>query len=446
MKIPMTSQANANHDPDVLILGAGIAGLAAARALAQRGMRVLILEARDRVGGRLLSFTTNEDITVELGAEFVHGRAPELWSLIDECGAKTIERQGSMLREEYDGSFIEDEETESGDLLKPLDKLADLSEDLSFADWLRNSKVPEEDRPALLGYVEGFNAADPNRISAHSLGVQQRAEDAIEGDRTWHVHGGYSQLSTYLATQLRNSGGELHLNCIVHSVKWRAGDVRVETSVGAFNAPRCIVTLPLGVLQRANHEHGVRFDPEPPALAAARRLAMGAASRFSMIFRERWWERSSRLNSEALRRMSFLFTSRRMPPVWWTTRPEHTLLPTLTGWAGGRRASELTGHSPDDLGRAACRTLAELFRLPEAHLHAALISTHMHDWSSDPFSFGAYSYVPVGALDAPNTLAEPESATLFFAGEHTDTTGYWGTVHAALRSGLRAAAQILGET
>jgi monoamine oxidase len=221
--------------------------------------------------------------------------------------------------------------------------------------------------------------------------------------------------------------------------------VRVETNVGAFRAPKCIVTLPLGVLQHANREHGLRFDPEPPALAAARRLAMGHASRFTMIFRERWWESSPRLNSEALRRMSFLFTSRRTPPVWWTAHPEHTPLPTLTGWAAGRRAQELAGRTPDDLGRDACRALAELFNLPAPRLQAALVSTHMHNWSSDPFALGAYSYVPVDALDAPAAMAQPASTTLFFAGEHTDTTGHWGTVHAALRSGLRAASQILDE-
>lgn len=440
----MNPQADAKHDPDVLILGAGIAGLAAARALAERGLRVLILEARDRVGGRILSITTDEAVNIELGAEFVHGRAPELWSLIGECGAKAVEREGSMLREEWSGNFIEDKETESGNLLNPLDKLANLSDDLSFADWLRTSKVPEEERPALLGYIEGFNAADPNHISARALGIQQRAEDAIDGDRTWHLHGGYAQLTDYLSKQIRKLGGELRFNCIVQSLHWRADDVRIETSAGAFHAPRCLITLPLGVLQRANREQGLRFDPEPPALTAARRLAMGAASRFTMIFRERWWESSPRLHSDVLRDMSFLFTSRRMPPVWWSTHPEHTPLLTLTGWAGGRRASELAGQNPDDLGRAACRTLAELFSLPEARLLAALVSAHMHDWSSDPFALGAYSYVPVGALDAPNTMAEPESATLFFAGEHTDTTGHWGTVHAALRSGLRAAAQISG--
>jgi monoamine oxidase len=352
-----------------------------------------------------------------------------------------------MLRENWNGSLIEDQDIEDGNLFAPLDALADLpGDDTSFADWLQTSNVTEEDRSALLGYVEGFNAADTSRISARSLGVQQRAEDAINGDRTWHVHGGYGQLTDFLVKRVRELGGEIRLNCIVHAVHWREGDARIETTLGTFRAPQCIVTLPLGVLQRANREHGIRFDPELPALAAARRLAMGNASRFTMIFRERWWESSSRLNADALRTMSFLFTSRRTPPVWWTTHPEHEPLPTLTGWAGGPRASVLAGCSAEELGRDACRTLAKIFGLPEERLRAALVSTHTHDWASDPFACGAYSYVPAGSLDAPSTMAEPQSATLFFAGEHTDVTGHWGTVHAALRSGLRAAAQLLRES
>jgi monoamine oxidase len=270
--------------------------------LTEHGVRVLILEARDRVGGRILSHLSQEGITVELGAEFIHGRAPELWALLDECGATTTERDGSMLREDWNDSLIEDRATENGDLFAPLDTLADLpGDDISFTDWLQTSDVPEENRPALLGYVEGFNAADTNRISARSLGVQQRAEDAIEGDRTWHVHGGYGQLTEFLARRVVELGGEIKLNCIVHAVQWRAGDAQIETSLGTFRAPQCIVALPLGVLQRANLERGICFDPELPALAAARRLAMGHVSRFTMIFRERWWESSSRLNADALR-------------------------------------------------------------------------------------------------------------------------------------------------
>jgi monoamine oxidase len=426
---------------DVLVLGAGIAGLAAARLLAERGRRVLVLEARDRVGGRILSQTTEQGAIVELGAEFVHGRAPELWSLIDECGAETVERDGSVLREQEDGRLVEDADTEDGDLFAPLDSLAALREDsLSFADWLRTSDVPEQERAALRGYVEGFNAADATRISARSLGVQQRAEQAIEGDRMWHIRGGYAQLTDDLAERVRQLGAEIRLGCVVASVQWRAGDVQVHTTHGSFHAPQCIVTLPLGVLQ-----HGPTFEPEPQALGAARRLAMGDAVRFTMLFREPWWESTPHLYPDALRDLSFLFTSRRMPPVWWTPHPERQKTPSLTGWAGGPAAAQLAGRSAEELGQEACRTLAQVFGLPAEHIQNALLGTYAHDWAADPFACGAYSYVPAGALDAPEAMSRPEASTLFFAGEHTDTTGHWGTVHAALHTGLRAAAQALGE-
>lgn len=436
----MTTSSEAQQ-PDVLILGAGIAGLAAARALAERGLRVLILEARGRVGGRIHTLQTAEGV-VELGAEFVHGRAPELWALIEEAGAKTAERDGAMLRESWDGELCEDEGMEDGGLFDPLGQLTDLQEDMSFADWLETSEVSEEQRPALRGYVEGFNAADANRISAISLGVQQKAEAAIEGERAWHIIGGYSQLTTYLANQVREMGGEIRLNCTVQSVLWGVEKVTVETNAGVFRAPQCIVTLPLGVLQQANREGGVRFDPEPYALEHARRLAMGAAERFTMVFRERWWEKSARLDQRALRSMSFLFTPQHMPPVWWTAHPEPEALPKLTGWAGGSRAHKLGGRSAEELGRAGCGELARVFALPEEAVRDTLIATHRHDWSQDPLSRGAYSYIGAGAIDAPGAMTKPEAGTLFFAGEHTDITGHWGTVHAALRSGLRAATQV----
>ena len=140
--------------------------------------------------------------------------------------------------------------------------------------------------------------------------------------------------------------------------------------------------------------------------------------------------------------MSFLFTFRRLPRVWWTAHPEPQALPTLTGWVGGPRAGTLVGRDADELGNDACRALAEVFGLPEQQVRDALLATHKHDWELDPFSYGAYSYVPAGALDAPGAMAEPECDTLFFAGEHTDTTANWGTVHAALGTGLRAAQQV----
>jgi monoamine oxidase len=435
-----SSQGSSAQTADVLVLGAGIAGLAAARALAGRGMRPLVLEARDRVGGRIYSLQTGHGV-VELGAEFVHGKEVKLWALIDEAGANTVERDGSMLRESSTGGLAEDEHIEER-LFDPLDQLADLPEDRTFADWLALSDVPKEQRMGLRSYVEGFNAADANRISALALGLQQKAEEQIEGDRAWHVRGGYSQLAIYLANHLRKLGGELRLGCVVESVRWSAGDVVVETNSGVFRAPRCVVTFPLGVLQRVNREDGPTFEPEPAAIAQARRLAMGSAERFTMIFREAWWERSKRVNQKALETLSFLFTFRRSPPVWWTRHPEPQALPTLTGWAGGPGAAKLIGRDAEELGHEACRDLAGIFGVPEQHVQDTLLATYKHDWELDRFSYGAYSYVPAGSLDAPAAMVEPESGTLFFAGEHTDTTGHWGTVHAALGTGLRAAQQV----
>jgi monoamine oxidase len=431
---------------DVVILGAGMAGLTAARALGERGLRVVVLEARERVGGRVLSVPDEGGDTVELGAEFVHGRAPELWALIAEAGVRTSERDGTMLRASPEGGLEADSEDAGGDaMFAPLEQLVDYSgPDLSFADWLAASDVEGWVRPAVTGYVEGFNAADATRIGVLSLGAQQKAEDLSEGDRSWHVRGGYAQLPEYLAARVQELRGALRLGCEVRAIRWAAGAVSVETSQGSFDAPRCIITLPLGVLQRANRG-GIQIDPEPAALAHARRVAMGHATRFTLVFRERWWLHSAAVDAESLEAMSFLFTPGRMPPVWWTSGGEPEALPTLTGWVGGPRAAELEGRSAEELGRAACADLAEIFAVEEAVVYPSLVATYTHDWARDPYALGAYSYVPAGALDASAAMAQPEAATLFFAGEHTDTSGHWGTVHAAMRTGLRAAAQVVGD-
>ena len=425
---------------DVLILGAGLAGLSAARALAERNVQVAVLEAKDCVGGRVVSRMVEGGGIVELGAEFVHGRAAELWALLEECGMETTERDGTMLREEWGGGVAEDDPQDEA-MFEPLEQLEDFEgEDLAFADWLAGSEVPQAERAALVGYVEGFNAADARRIGVRALGVQQKAEDAIDGDRAWHVRGGYGQLAEYLAARVKELGGEVRLGCEVRGLRWRAGLVEVETSAGVLRARRCIVALPLGVLQK-----GFGIEPEPLALAAARRLEMGHVVRFSMVFRERWWERSAVLEKSKLESMSFLFTSQRVVPVWWTAHPEAEALAVLTGWVGGPRAKALEGKSAGELGREACAVLADVFKVDEDEVRAQLVATYMHDWNGDPFARGAYSYVPVGALDAPSVMARAEADTLYFAGEHTDVTGHWGTVHAAIRSGLRAAAQVLGE-
>jgi len=431
-------------DADVVVLGAGMAGLAAARALAERNLRVIILEAQQRIGGRILSQPVEGGGVAELGAEFVHGHPPELWALIEEAGVQTVEREGVMLREGFGGG-LETNADDEEPMFAPLEKLEDFAgEDLPFWDWLKTSGVPDSERPALLAYVEGFNAADARRISVKSLGVQQKAEDAIGSDSS-HVVGGYAQLTDYLAKRIAELGGDIRLGFEVLGVRWGDDEICVETSQGDVSAARCIVALPLGILQRVNKEHGLWMEPEPAAIAHAQRLAMGDAERFTMVFRERWWTAAPVLNRETLNSMGFLFTPQRMPPVWWTAHPEPERLPALTGWVGGPKAKSFRGKSADELGAAGCVVLAEIFGIPESVVRDALVSTHRHDWAEDMYTRGAYSYVPGGAIDASAAMTQPECGRIFFAGEHTDVTGHWGTVHAALRSGLRAAEQVIAE-
>ncbi len=144
-----------------------------------------------------------------------------------------------------------------------------------------------------------------------------------------------------------------------------------------------------------------------------------------------------------MRELSFLFTFGELPSVWWTAHPEPSR--SLTGWVGGPRAEALLGKSAEDLGREACAVLGRVLGVGEEFVRGQMVGCSAHDWSADEFARGAYSYVAVGGAGASRDMCEPVAETLFFAGEHTDVSGHWGTVHGAMRSGLRAAAQVLGE-
>lgn len=515
---------------DILIIGAGMAGLTAARTLASAGRRVTLLEASSRVGGRIHTLRQSNEI-IELGAEFIHGRPPELWQLIEEAKLDTYELDGSMLTFEDGRLQARDEEEEATPIL---DKIGPLTgSDLSFAEYLAQHPIPEDQRRAVIGYVEGFNAADHRVISTHALGLQQAAEEAIEGDRLFRIKDGYDRLPQFLAQKFSEAGGTLHYNTLVERIDWTPRHVRItahrDGQPATFEAAQAIIALPLGVLQQGS----VTFAPAPEALHQASRLCMGNVRRFTLVFRERFWEHlqmspihnrsnnsshdksadsshdrsnnsshdrsgnsshdrsgnsSHNRNADSthdrtgdkdhersgdktvilseggasaaavegpavlsrqqtssgdtpLQSLSFLLSFSSMPPVWWTPHPAPGN--TLTGWVGGPRSAVLANHTPDQLAEIACDTLARIFSLSPAEIRAQLISCHTHGWQHDPLSLGAYSYVAAGALDACSKMTLPAADTLYFAGEHTDTTGHWGTVHAAIRSGLRAARQIL---
>ena len=432
-------------DADVVVLGAGMAGLTAARSLAANGFRVLVLEAQNRVGGRILTMRVGGEV-VELGAEFVHGRPPELLALIEEAGLKLIERSGSFVNYR-DGTLIPDEHEDAGDEAADasdpfslLEQFEDISDsDLSFAEFLDKTGVPEEERDEAVGFVEGFNAADHRLISAVALGLQQKAEDAIDGDRSFHIAAGYDQLPGFLAKKLEEHGGDLRLDTRVDRVKWRRGRVVAHTSQGSFAARRAVIALPLGLLQSGGVEFDLELSEEMRGILVREGpIEMGSALRFTMIFRERFWNEVS--PQPEMKELSFVISRESVPPVWWTAHPEASNV--LTGWIGGPRTALLTGMSAQALAERGCEALAQIFSLESEYIRGLMTGCYTHDWSADPHSRGAYSYIAKGGMSAPGLLAQPVDDTLFFAGEHTATDGHWGTVHAALVSGLRAARQI----
>jgi monoamine oxidase len=155
---------------------------------------------------------------------------------------------------------------------------------------------------------------------------------------------------------------------------------------------------------------------------------MGFAARVAYEFDRRFWPGG----------ISFVFAPDATPPTWWTTNPRPSSM--LTGWVAGRDISKANLAGLPETGLA---TLAGLFGVGVSAMRQRLLRSHYHDWQSDTYSLGAYTYVPRGSIHASDELSTPVQETLFFAGEHSDTTGHWGTVHAALRSGYRAAEQLL---
>jgi len=435
----------AGNTYDVIVVGAGASGMAAAADLTRHGMRVLLLEARDECGGRVLTrVDPNTGHSVELGAEFIHGKPAEIWELLASQPVPVYEGEGDDWCSEQgrldECNFFEDVER----LLKKMDDCR--NPDRSFNDFLREcgGNVSDQVRRRALQYVSGFNAADPARISVQSLVHQSEAEDAIDGMRAFRVREGYQPLICSLLRESKSSLLELRTSTVVRSVRWRRGHVEVdaENASSHFEAPRVLITIPLGVLQAEPGSPGaIAFDPP---LAAKReplsQLVMGEVIRVTISFAGRFWDQLPAAN-RTLSGMHFLFSDHPTFPTWWTHSPDRA--PILTGWAPAASAQRLAGLPETEIVEQALTALAEVLPIAREAIDLEVRSAFVHDWQSDPFARGAYSYVCVGGADAPRRLGEPLENTLFFAGEATDVTGNIGTVHGAIASGRRASREIL---
>ena len=164
-----------------------------------------------------------------------------------------------------------------------------------------------------------------------------------------------------------------------------------------------------------------------------------------LLFKEIFWDalpqaRHANRQLIALPQLSFLFSNDPVMATWWTPHP--VVAPMLTGWAAGPRAARMATMTSEEIADEAVVALSRTLGIGRSDLDQLVMGRFVHNWSADPYSRGGYSYVCAGGLTAPGALAEPVDETLFFAGEATDTQGETGTVHAALQTGYRAAAEI----
>jgi monoamine oxidase len=431
---------------DVAIVGGGVAGLSAARDLIAAGLSVEVIEARTRIGGRVWTLSESAlSVPIELGAEFVHGSASLTEALAREAGLTICDINGDRFLSTSRGLQRLDDFWEQ--LNRVMRKLnAKRKRDRSFAEFLAEhpgGTALARARVLASQWVRGYQAADPARASERALADGGSPGDDESEQRQGRILEGYGGLAAHLARASR----EPRLGTIVTRVEWGRQAVELSicnpdrTSLSALRARSVVITVPIGVLQAARDETGsITFAPPLPRakMEALQGLAEGHVVRVSVILDEPLW-----LSKPSLRRLAFVQPGDGRMPVCWTAYPMNA--PLLVAWFGGPEAESLARCSRDEIEHRAVTGLARRLHIAPRRFARHVRTTHLHNWSADPFSRGAYSYAVVGGADASKTLARAVEGTLFFAGEAFDAEGRNGTVEGAIASGRRAAKQVRRE-
>jgi monoamine oxidase len=430
---------------DVLIIGAGASGLAAAAALARAGCSATLIDARERVGGRISSHhEPGLAIPVELGAEFIHGRPGSTFELITRSGGAAIDSDGEHWS--MRNGALQPSERFFAEIQKAIENTRALDgRDMSFdvlLDRHLSRELTPEVRAAARMLAQGYDAADTSRASARAIAEEWKGDASVQAPQ-FRPLGGYASLLKHLASEIVGSDVRLQLNTVIRGVRWERGRVEVQgTFLGrSFHAlaRRAIVTLPLGVLQQPQRAPGaVRFTPPLSAKRdALKHLAAGPVLKVVLRFKSAFWEN---IDGGRYSKASFFHAPTLAFPTFWTALPARA--PLIAAWAAGPRASRLAGAAKPKIISTALGSLGSLFK-GQADIESLLVSAWVHDWQSDPYARGAYSYVAVDGLKARKQLAQPLVDTLFFAGEAADCEGEAGTVAGALQSGQRAAREVL---
>jgi monoamine oxidase len=373
---------------DVAVVGAGVAGLAAARELDRQGFRIAVFEARERIGGRIFTHRDEQvPAPIELGAELIHGEAPETRRILGAARLLACEIAGRHWRAGRGRLRPANRFGEKID--RVLQRIDPDGPDESVADFLARrpgGRPLARARTAAREFVQGFHAADLEEIGTLSIAPRQGELPSESALHIGRVVQGYDGSPRFLA-----SGLEIRLGTRVSAIVWEPGraELALESASGTsrIEARAVVITLPVGVLQAAADEPGsCRFDPEPPGLRKALGLlAMGYVTRLAVRFREMPWQ-----SLPGADRLGFLHLGGGGPfNVWWTAYPLR--VPLAVAWSGGPPSAELTGRTPEEIAAIALRGLAEQSGISRRRIEARVEGFWLHDWNADPYARGAYS-------------------------------------------------------